>query len=211
MKPTWVVRIILPLSVLMVMAVTGSLWPHKKSQNRFEQFLAPPFVPSAAQAQTSTGGVAMAFSLQSKSFSDGGEIPRKYSCEGEDLSPELSWSEPPAGTQSLALIADDPDAPAGTWVHWVAFDIPSQTRQLPEGAGKGASLPGGGQQGRNDFRKSGYGGPCPPPGKPHRYFFKLYALDAKLALKAGATKQELEQAMKGHVLAQAQIMGTFKR
>ncbi len=164
-----------------------------------------------AQTALAKGGNTVAFSLQSKSFANGGEIPRVYTCEGEDLSPELSWSEPPAGTQSLALIADDPDAPVGIWVHWVAYDIPPQTRQLAEGAGKGANLPGGGQQGRNDFRKPGYGGPCPPPGKPHRYYFKLYALDTKLDLKPGATKQELEQAMKGHVLAQAQVMGTFKR
>ncbi len=152
----------------------------------------------------------MAFKLETKSFSPGGEIPRKYTCTGEDTSPELTWSEPPSGTQSLALIADDPDAPSGTWVHWVAYNLPPQTRSLAEGAGKGDTLPGGGMQGRNDFRRSGYGGPCPPPGKTHRYFFKLYALDTKLNL-AVATKQELEAAMKGHVLAQAEVMGTFKR
>ncbi len=152
----------------------------------------------------------MAFSIESRAFAKGGEIPAKFTCTGDDVSPALKWNEPPAGTQSLALIADDPDAPAGTWVHWVAYDIAPQTRELPEGAGKG-QLPGGGQQGKNDFRRSGYGGPCPPPGKPHRYFFKLYALDTKLNLKPGATKSDLEQAMKGHVLAQTELMGTFKR
>ena len=153
----------------------------------------------------------MPFSLQSTAFKEGADIPRQYTCEGADTSPALNWSEPPQKTQSFALIADDPDAPVGTWVHWVAWNIPASTRQLPENVAKGADLAGGGRQGTNDFRKTGYGGPCPPPGKPHRYFFKLYALDATLDLKPGAGKKDVEQAMKGHVLAEAQLMGKYQR
>ncbi len=153
----------------------------------------------------------MPFSPQSTAFKEGADIPRQYTCEGADTSPALSWNEAPPKTQAFALIADDPDAPVGTWVHWVAWNIPAATRQLPENVSKTAELPGGGRQGNNDFRKIGYGGPCPPPGKPHRYFFKLYALDTTLDLKPGATKKDLEQAMKGHVVAEAQLMGKYQR
>ncbi|MGA3263326.1 MAG: YbhB/YbcL family Raf kinase inhibitor-like protein [Terracidiphilus sp.] len=153
----------------------------------------------------------MAFALQSTAFANGGEIPRKYTCDGADLSPALSWENVPAGTQSLALIADDPDAPVGTWTHWIIWNIPAQAAALVEGVPKVEVLDDGARQGTNDFRRIGYGGPCPPPGKPHRYFFKLYALDAKLDVKAGAGRKELELAMKGHMLAQAQWMGTYRR
>lgn len=153
----------------------------------------------------------MSFNLESNAFKDGGDIPKKFTCDGADVSPQLSWSEPPPGTKSLAFIADDPDAPAGIWVHWVMYDIEPQTLQLPEGMAKLEAIPGIGKQGLNDFRKIGYGGPCPPPGKPHRYYFKLYALDAKLNLKPKTTKQDVEQAMKGHVLAQTVLMGRYKR
>jgi len=153
----------------------------------------------------------MSFKVSTTAFQPGGDIPSKYTCTGPDVSPALSWSDPPAGTQSFALIADDPDAPVGTWVHWVAYDLPASTRQLPEGVPKTGAIPGGGVQGLNDFGKTGYGGPCPPPGKPHRYYFKLYALDSKLNLKPGATKKAVEQAMQGHILAQAEVMGRFKR
>ncbi|HVP43538.1 MAG TPA: YbhB/YbcL family Raf kinase inhibitor-like protein [Terriglobales bacterium] len=156
-------------------------------------------------------GATMPFSLQSSAFKEGADIPRQYTCEGADVSPALAWSEPPSKTQTFALIADDPDAPVGTWVHWVAWNIPATARQLPENVSKTAELAGGGHQGTNDFRKTGYGGPCPPPGKAHRYFFKLYALDAKLELKPGATKKDLEQAMKGHILAETQLMGKYQR
>jgi Raf kinase inhibitor-like YbhB/YbcL family protein len=150
------------------------------------------------------------FTLHTNSFPNGGEIPRKYTCEGEDVSPQLSWSDPPARAQSLALIVEDPDAPSGTFTHWVLYGLPSDTRELAEGASKG-QLPGGARQGRNDFGKLGYSGPCPPPGKPHRYFFKLYALDNKLDLQPGASRQQFEQATRGHVVAQAEIMGKFRR
>lgn len=149
--------------------------------------------------------------LISTAFQPGGDIPTKYTCSGVDVSPALSWTDPPADTKSFALIADDPDAPAGTWVHWVVYDLPPSARQLPEDVSKTDSVSGGGVQGQNDFRKIGYGGPCPPPGNPHRYYFKLYALDSKLNLKPGATKKAVEQAMQGHVLAQAELMGRFRR
>ena len=153
----------------------------------------------------------MSFNLESSAFKDGGDIPKKYTCDGEDLSPNLTWNEPPAGTKSLALIADDPDAPSGTWVHWVYFDIPVQARSLPEGLSKNAELKDGSRQGRNDFGRVGYGGPCPPRGPAHRYLFKLYALNAKLDLPPGATKADVERAMKGKILGQAQLMGKYKR
>jgi Raf kinase inhibitor-like YbhB/YbcL family protein len=153
----------------------------------------------------------MSFKLSSSSFSSGGDIPTKFTCSGEDVSPQLSWTNAPPGTQAFALIADDPDAPVGTWTHWVLYNLPASTSSLAEGVSKVERLPDDTLQGRNDFRKIGYGGPCPPPGKPHRYFFKLYALDRKLSLKPGASKKELEQAIQGHVLGQAELMGKFKR
>jgi len=153
----------------------------------------------------------MSFQLATTAFSAGGAIPKKFTCDGPDVSPKLTWNEPPAGTQSFALIMDDPDAPRGTWVHWVLYDLPEDTRELSERMPKQEHLPGGARQGRNDFGKIGYGGPCPPPGKPHRYFFKLYALDAKLNLKAGATKADAERAMQGRVLVQAELMGRYAR
>jgi Raf kinase inhibitor-like YbhB/YbcL family protein len=153
----------------------------------------------------------MSLILESSAFKTGSQIPRKYTCDGDDVSPELSWGEPPQGTKSFALIADDPDAPAGTWVHWVIWDLHANTRKLPEGVAKTDKISTGGMQGITDFRRVGYGGPCPPPGKPHRYFFKLYALDTLLNLKAGAKKKDVERAMQGHVLEQAELMGTYKR
>jgi len=153
----------------------------------------------------------MALKVESPAFSPGGDIPRQHTCDGPDLSPPLRWSEPPAGTQSLALICDDPDAPAGTWVHWVLYRIPASARGLPEGVPKRETLADGSRQGRNDFGKVGYGGPCPPRGPKHRYFFKLYALDTVLDLPPGATKAELLKAMEGHVLAQGELMGRYGR
>jgi Raf kinase inhibitor-like YbhB/YbcL family protein len=152
-----------------------------------------------------------AFTISSSSFSAGGEIPKKFSCDDTDVSPELSWTGAPAGVRSFAMIADDPDAPAGTWIHWVLFDLPPQTAELLEGVPKVDEVPTGGRQGRNDFGKIGYNGPCPPPGKPHRYFFKLYALDQMLNLKAGVSKKEVEQAMQGHILGTAELTGKYRR
>jgi hypothetical protein len=153
----------------------------------------------------------MAFAISSTSFPNGGDIPSKFTCDGADVSPELSWTGPPPGTQSFALIADDPDAPGGTWTHWVLFDLPPTTTALPEGMNKIDELPGGERQGRNDFRKIGYNGPCPPPGKPHHYFFKLYALSGKLNLKPGVTKQEVERAMEGLIQGKTEWVGKYRR
>ena len=163
-----------------------------------------------AQARAQ-GGHTMTLSVSSPSFSSGGGIPKKHTCDAADISPQLAWSGAPAGVRSFALIADDPDAPVGTWVHWVYYDLPASATGLPENVSKVDEPPTGGRQGRNDFRRIGYGGPCPPPGKPHRYFFKLYALDCALDLKSGATKKEVEQAMKGHILAQTELMGRYGR
>ena len=152
----------------------------------------------------------MVFELMSPVFVAGEAIPLKYTCDGDDVSPPLAWSDPPAGTQSFALICDDPDAPVGTWVHWVLYDLPADARELPEAVPSDAELPDGGRQGNNSWPRIGYGGPCPPSGS-HRYFFKLYALDTVLGLDAGATKKELLLAMEGHVLAQVELMGTYSR
>lgn len=149
--------------------------------------------------------------LRSSSFDNGGDIPRKYTCDGTDLSPPLRWENPPAGTKAFALIADDPDAPVGTWVHWVFYDMPATTVELAEGTPATETLPSGAKQGINDFRKVGYGGPCPPPGPAHRYYFKLYALDKETNLKPRATKQQLLEAIKGQILAEAQLIGRYKR
>jgi Raf kinase inhibitor-like YbhB/YbcL family protein len=160
--------------------------------------------------RAATEGLSMTFRVTTTSFRSGGPIPKKFTCDGEDISPALSWTDPPTGTKGLAVIVDDPDAPAGTWVHWVLYDLPAETHNLPEGTPKDRSLPGGAQQGRNDFGKIGYNGPCPPRGTVHRYFFKLYALNSKTGLNPGATKSEFERAMKGHILAQAELIGKFQ-
>lgn len=143
--------------------------------------------------------------LGSSAFQDGSPIPVEHTCDGRDAAPPLAWSDPPRGAKSFALICDDPDAPGKTWVHWVLFNIRPDAAAL-----RGGDL-GGAVEGMTDFRRVGYGGPCPPPGKPHRYFFKLYALDATLPLQAGATKADVERAMQGHVLTEARLMGTFGR
>lgn len=153
----------------------------------------------------------MALEMKSPAFKEGGKIPRQYSCEGSDISPALEWSVPPRGTQALALICDDPDAPGGTWVHWVVWNLPVNTLALQEAVPATPKLPNGAMQGLNDFRKVGWNGPCPPPGKPHRYVFKLYALDKKLDLPASTTKEKLVKEMHGHVLAQAELIGTYQR
>jgi Raf kinase inhibitor-like YbhB/YbcL family protein len=152
----------------------------------------------------------MSFELTSTAFGAGDPIPRKYTCDGEDTSPPLQWSDPPQGTQSFAVIADDPDAPMGTWVHWVLYNLPASIRALPEGVPLDANLPDGSRHGQNGWRRLGYGGPCPPGGT-HRYFFKLYALDVQLDLAAGASKEELLQAMEGHILATTETMGLYTR
>ncbi|MBZ5700176.1 MAG: YbhB/YbcL family Raf kinase inhibitor-like protein [Acidobacteriia bacterium] len=152
----------------------------------------------------------MTFHLTSPAFESGEDIPKEFTCDGPDSSPPLIWTAPPPWTETLALIVDDPDAPSGTWVHWVLYNLPPIARGLPECVAKDRQLPGAARQGRNDFGKLGYSGPCPPRGAPHRYFFKLYALDCKVKLKLGASKGELERAMKRHVLAKAEPVGRFQ-
>lgn len=153
----------------------------------------------------------MGFALSSSAFAAGAEIPQQYTCTGADTSPALAWSGAPAKSASFALIMDDPDAPAGTWVHWVVWNVPANAHSLPEGVAKREQLDDGMRQGRNSFRKTGYNGPCPPGGATHRYFFRLYALDTKLDLATSANSSALEAAMKGHILGQAEYMGTFRR
>lgn len=153
----------------------------------------------------------MQISISSNAFKEGDFIPAEYSCEGKDISPALSWEGIPDGTESIALIVEDPDAPMGTFVHWVLYNIPPEKTSLPEAVPKDETLSDGSMQGRNDFGRIGYNGPCPPPGKPHRYYFRIYALDTKLDLLPGASKAEVEKAMKGHVLAKGELMGRYSR
>ena len=150
------------------------------------------------------------FTLSSPVFAQGAAIPAQFTCDGADKSPPLTWTGAPAGVQSFALIMDDPDAPIGTWVHWVIFNIPASTTDLPATIGPDPTLEDGSIQGLNSWRRVGYGGPCPPRGQ-HRYFFKLYALDTMLALRSSATKTDLLRAMEGHILAQAELMGVYRR
>jgi Raf kinase inhibitor-like YbhB/YbcL family protein len=153
----------------------------------------------------------MAFVLNSASLQEKGTIEEKYTCDGKDVSLPLLWKDPPEGTKSFALIVDDPDAPAKTWVHWVLYDLPADARELPEGVPPVRVRPDGSKQGINDFRRVGYGGPCPPAGLAHRYVFTLYALNSMTGLPAGSTKQELLRAIKGRTLAQTQLIGLYKR
>ena len=152
----------------------------------------------------------MTLEITSSAFSEDEMIPTRHTCDGPDVSPDLAWSGVPDTAQSLALICDDPDAPMGTWVHWVLFNIPAGTSGLPAEIPPDAVLENGARHGINDFRRLGYGGPCPPGGT-HRYFFKLYALDTELDLASGITKAQLLEAMEGHILAEVQLMGKYKR
>ncbi len=149
--------------------------------------------------------------VSSPAFGEGKTIPKKYTGSGNDVSPPLKWGKVPAGTKSIAIICDDPDAPKKVWVHWVLFNLPAETKELSEGVEKKKTLSSGAKQGKNDMKKIGYNGPYPPRGKAHHYHFKVYALDKKLSLKAGATKKKLLAKMKGHILAEGQLIGTFKR
>jgi Raf kinase inhibitor-like YbhB/YbcL family protein len=152
----------------------------------------------------------MTFQLTSPAFTEGAKIPKKFTCDGDNLSPVLQWSAPPAGVKTYALIMDDPDAPAGTFVHWVLYNIPGETLALPEAVARTRQVPGLGEQGLNSARKIGYFGPCPPGGT-HRYFFKLFALDAVLTPAKDPTAADLMKALQGHILAEAQLMGRYSR
>ena len=159
---------------------------------------------------TFAGGKKM--ELKSSVFKNGETIPVKYTCDGDDISPPLSWSGAPAGTKSFVLIMDDPDAPMGTWVHWVVYNIPANVTNLPEKVPPEEKLKDGTLQGKNSWGRIGYGGPCPPPPTgAHRYFFKLYAIDKVLSLGPGATKEKVLKAIEGHVLSKAELMGRYKR
>jgi hypothetical protein len=186
-------RIVLPCLVLSVLFLTPS-W-------------------SVEEKATDEGRSAM--EIRSSAFDPESRIPLRHTCDGEDLSPQLSWSGVPEGVESFVLIMDDPDAPPGTWVHWLCYDLPGDVRELPEGLARSESLDGGGIQGMcwgvDSFSRVGYYGPCPPPGLPHRYSFRLYALDAKLGLPPKATKKQVVEAMKGRVLAEAELVGLYER
>jgi Raf kinase inhibitor-like YbhB/YbcL family protein len=151
----------------------------------------------------------MTIEIKSSAFSEGSTIPKKYSCDGENISPQLSWSNIPAETKSIAVIFDDPDAPSGVFVHWVIFNIDPTTSQLPESLPQKNTPAGLGSQGKNSFGKMGYAGPCPPRGAKHHYFFRIFALDTMLNLSGGASRAELDKAMTGHILARGQLMGIF--
>jgi len=155
-------------------------------------------------------GTAMKLTVTSTAFPEGGKIPAKYTCDGANISPPLSWTKGPEGTKSYALIADDPDAPMGTWVHWVMYNVPVSVTSLPENVPKSEKLKEGSVQGTNDFKRDGYGGPCPPGGT-HRYYFKVYALDTVIKAGPGLTKKKLLGEMEGHILGQGELMGKYSR
>jgi Raf kinase inhibitor-like YbhB/YbcL family protein len=153
----------------------------------------------------------MPMSMTSESFVAGQAIPAEYTCDGDNVSPHLRWSGVPERARSLVLVVDDPDSPSGTWAHWILYDLPPDVTELPEAQPDLGELPDGAKRGRNSFKNIGYGGPCPPKGPPHRYYFRLYALDTTTRLAAGASRQEVEAAMAGHILAEAELMGTYQR
>lgn len=190
-------RYLIVLSTALLIASCGSTRNKKQTASNLQE----------AMMATESGTKLV---LTSSAFKEGEAIPKQYGCKGVDISPPLEWSGVPDNAKSLALIVDDPDAPMGTWVHWVIFNIPAQTTGLPENVPPKDSLPDGAIQGRNDFRNIGYGGPCPPSGT-HRYFFKLYALDTALQLKAGSSKADVLKAMKGHLVGEGQLMGRYSR
>ena len=165
-------------------------------------------LPAEVRGQKATSSK---LELKTTSFTAGGSIPRQFTCDASDISPALAWTDPPPGTQTFAIIEDDPDAPSGTFVHWVIYDLPANSRRLPQALSKNGQIPDGGRQGTNDFSRTGYSGPCPPRGRPHRYFIRLFALDARLNLRPAATRRELDEAMKGHILAEAELMGRYGR
>ena len=165
---------------------------------------------SGSSTPSAAGSAAQSLTLTSPAFAAQQPIPKQYSCDGQSISPPLQWSAPPTGTKSLALIVDDPDAPGGTFVHWVLYDLPPTTLSLPEGVPTSGDLPDGSKQGRNGGGKTGYTGPCPPGGT-HHYHFKLYALDTVLDLASGADKSQLESAMDKHVLAYGELVGTYSK
>ena len=166
---------------------------------------------AGGKMQSATDTLGNRMTLSSPAFSDGERIPSKHTCTGANLSPELKWEHPPEGTVAFALICHDPDAPVGDWVHWVIYDLPGETRGLPEGVSDTPDLDSGAKQGRTDFGSIGYGGPCPPPGKPHHYLFELYALSGKSGLEAGAGREKLLETIKLLILSEAVLTGVYSR
>ncbi len=166
---------------------------------------------ACARSPSKEAGMTVKIALTSTAFREGEPIPVKHTCDGPDVSPPLSWKGVPGGARSIALLCEDPDAPVGLWVHWVIWGIPPDSTSLPEGVTKDKVLPTGAAQGTNDFKRIGYGGPCPPQGKPHRYFFRIYALDSTLTLTPGATRKELLKAIEGHAIGEGVLMGTYGR
>ena len=163
-------------------------------------------------AITSREGKTVNIQITSDAFLEGETIPEKYTCDGDDLSPDLRWNDIPPGAKSLALICEDPDAPSGMFTHWVLYNLPPTVTELPEGVSAEERLTNGAIQGQNDFNRLGYGGPCPPArDSAHRYFFRLYALDTELQLQAGAHREDIVLAMESHVLARGHLMGTYQR
>jgi Raf kinase inhibitor-like YbhB/YbcL family protein len=163
------------------------------------------------EGATPPANAERSFTLRSKAFDNGREIPRMYTCDGKNVSPSLEWSGEPQGTQNFALTCDDPDAPGGTFTHWIVYNIPATVHRLPEGVASQGEVSSGIRQGKNDFGKLGYGGPCPPPGSPHHYHFRLYALDAPVTLPSGAARADLENALPSHRLANGEWVGTYQR
>jgi Raf kinase inhibitor-like YbhB/YbcL family protein len=196
----------LTAAVVLLAALSGCNGPQAPAQPR----AASDRAQAAPVASATPTEAAMAIEIKSPVFNPGGQIPPKYTCDGDDTSPPLEWTGVPAQAKSLALISDDPDAPGGDWVHWVAYDIPVSAKGFPAGAGKSSDGSVGARQGKNSWGKPGYGGPCPPSGT-HRYVFKLYALDAPTGLGPGATKEELLKAMEGHILGRGELIGRYQR
>jgi Raf kinase inhibitor-like YbhB/YbcL family protein len=203
-------KLLFPTLIFILAACTSQRTPTQSPATSLPEMTEVPVeVPAATEALvTATEEAVMPFEISSTAFKNGEMIPSKFSCKGSDISPALTWTGAPAGTQSFALIMDDPDAPMGTWVHWVMYNIPASTRELKEAMPIDAKLSDGSIQGYTSAKSTGYHGPCPPSGT-HRYFFKLYALDTMLSLSAKADKKELLAAMEGHILANVELMGTF--
>ena len=200
------------MSLLIVTLLTVSLYTRGAADaHEIRGFVGSAVLTADADAIRYAPSPEGAMQVNSKMISPGGEFPKRETCDGQNTSPQLGWSGAPPATKSFALILDDPDAPGGTFTHWVVWNLPAGTHELPENLPKTAELAEGARQGRNDFGKVGYGGPCPPPGKPHRYFFRVFALDNAPAIKPGAGRGELERALQGHILAHGELMGRYGR
>lgn len=203
------------VALTLMAAMGGSLILAPGCKGKKQRQETPPSpAPAGDSAKSEEKGQeekAMAWTLKSSAFTEGQRIPDRFTCVGADFSPELTWDPAPAGTQELVLIMDDPDAPMGTWNHWILYGMSPDMTSLPEKVARDAEVQGVGMQGVTSFRRTGYGGPCPPPGPTHRYFFKLYALNAKTNLPPGAPLKQVEAAIKDRIIANAQLMGTYSR